>query len=110
MNTSSINVDITLVISIISVAFALYYGFSSLKRSRTCDDRNDASQLTTVIVKLENIGLGISDIKNKLNSIEIDVRETRERLVIVEESTKSAHKRMDSCEKFCKKFFGNQET
>lgn len=102
-------IEIALVISIISVAFALYQGFSSMKRDRTNDDRNEASQLTTVIVKLENIGNGIVEIKNKLNNMEAEIREARERIVIVEESTKAAHKRMDNCEKFCKRYLNPEQ-
>ena len=101
--------EILLTVSIISVAFAIYQGLSTMKRERTQEDRSEASQLTTVIVKLENIGNGISEIKSKLNNVEVEVRESRERIVIVEESTKAAHKRMDNCEKFCKRFLNPEQ-
>lgn len=103
------NVEIGLLISIISVAFALYFGISTLKKDRTTNDRNDASQLTTVIVKLETISTGITEIKAKLNNVEVEIRDTRERLVIAEESLKAAHKRMDTCERFCKRFTQNTD-
>ena len=102
-------VEIALAISIISVGFSLYQGFSGMRRDRSSDDRNEATQLTTVIVKLENIGNGIAELKSKLNNFEIEIREARERIVIVEESTKAAHKRMDNCEKFCKRFLNPEQ-
>ena len=51
--------------------------------------------MTTMIVKLENISMGISEIKSEMNNIKCDLTQ-RERLVIVEESCKSAHKRIDT--------------
>lgn len=90
------NVDIKILISIVSVSFAIYAGIKSLSRSIKEDAGKDASQMTTVIVKLESIGSGISEIKAEMSSLKEDVKENRERLVKVEESTKQAHKRLDS--------------
>lgn len=95
-------VEVALVISGISVAFAIFFGVSNVKRNQRTDDKNEATQLTTVIVKLENIGTGITRIESEMVSLKSDFKEDHERLVKVEESTKSAHKRMDRCEKQCK--------
>jgi hypothetical protein len=46
-----------------------------MKRSQKTDDKKEATELTTVIVKLENISTGISEIKNELGNIKIDVKE-----------------------------------
>lgn len=97
-------IEAAYLISGISVAFAVYQGIVTLKRTKTSDDKNEASQLTTVIVKLENIGNGITEIKNEVSNVKNDIKEDRERIIIVEESTKAAHKRMDICEKYCKRF------
>jgi hypothetical protein len=94
---------VALIISIVAVLFTIYQGLSGMRRTQTRDDKNEATQLTTVIVKLENIGMGIAEIKNELISVKADSKETRERLVIVEESAKSAHKRLDACNCQCKK-------
>lgn len=71
-------------ISVVSVAFAIYQGIANLKRNQKTDDKNDAMQLTTVIVKLESIGNGITEIKNEINSVKKDVKEDRERIVVLE--------------------------
>jgi hypothetical protein len=104
-----LTVEVALVISGISLAFGLYQGISNLKRNQTNDAKNDASQLTTVIVKLENIGTGITRIENEMTNIKADFKDDHERLVKVEESAKSAHKRMDTCEKYCKRFVDADE-
>ena len=75
-----------------------------MKRNQRSDDKNEASQLTTVIVKLENIGTGIAEIKNEMGNVKNDAKESRERIIKVEESAKQAHKRMDACERYCKRF------
>ena len=99
-------IETALLISVVSVAFGLYQGISTMKRNQRSDDKSDASQLTTVIVKLENIGTGITEIKNEMNNVKNDLREDHERLVKIEEVAKSAHKRIDTCEKHCKRFLG----
>lgn len=102
-------VEVALVISVLSVSAALYFGISNKKRNEHTDVKNDVSQLTTVIVKLENIGTGIARIESEVMSLKTDFKEDHERLVKVEESAKSAHKRMDRCEKQCKLLIGSEE-
>lgn len=97
----NMTIQMTIFLSVVSVAFAIYLGMTTISRNKTCDDKNEATQLTTVIVKLENIGTGIARIESDMNNIKSDIKEDRERLVKVEESTKSAHKRLDICEKNC---------
>jgi hypothetical protein len=88
-------IEITLLISIISIGFAIYFGIKNSKRNYTLDTKSDTAQLTTVIVKLENIGIGIAEIKAELFNVKNDVKEDRERIIRVEESVKQAHKRID---------------
>ena len=54
--------------------------------------------MTTVIVKLESIGTGVSEIKSDMRNIKEDIVDLRERMIIVEQSVKSAHHRIDSIE------------
>ena len=93
-------IEVAVLISIVSVAFGIYQGATNMKRTQRVDNKSEATQLTTVIVKLENIGDGISEIKNDLKNVKNDLKDDHDRLIKVEESTKSAHKRMDICEKY----------
>lgn len=88
-------IEVALVISALSLAFGIYQGITNMKRNRSADDKNDAAQLTTVIVKLENISAGISDIKSDMRNIKDEVKDLRDRLIKNEESAKSAHHRID---------------
>lgn len=93
-------IEIALLLSALSLAFGVYAGVSNLKRNERTDNKTDASQLTTVIVKLENISAGVSEIKAEMINVKSEIRETREKLVRVEESTKQAHRRIDGFEKY----------
>lgn len=93
-------IEVALVISVLSVGFGIYQGILNIKRNEKNDTKTDASQLTTVIVKLENIGNGITEIKSEMTNVKNDIKEDRERLIRVEESAKQAHKRLDSFEKY----------
>lgn len=91
-------IEVALLISVVSVAFGLYQGISNLKRNQKVDTKSDATEMTTVIVKLENIGDGISEIKSEMRNVKEDVKEINERVIRVEESSKQAHKRIDGLE------------
>lgn len=90
------SVEVTLLISLVSVSGALFFGLRSIKRADRCDSQKEAAAMTTVIVKLENIGAGVAEIKGELRSMREDVQQVRERLVKVEESARQAHKRLDT--------------
>lgn len=81
-------IEIALVISAISLAFGIYQGVSNLKRNNKQDAKADSAQLTTVIVKLENIGNDISEIKADLRDVKSDVKDHSARLVKVEQQVK----------------------
>lgn len=88
-------IEIALLISVVSVSFGLYQGVTGMKRNHKQDSRDDASQMTTVIVKLENIGTGITEIKTELNGMKEEIKELRDRLIINEQSVRSAWKQID---------------
>lgn len=93
------SVEVALLISGISVAFGIYAGIVNLRRNQAADTKADASQMTTVIVKLENIDTGIKEIKDEMSNVKNDVKECRERIIKVEEKTKQAHERINGIEK-----------
>lgn len=85
-------IEVALLISGLSFAFAVYQGISNMKRNKAADDKKEASEMTTVIVKLENIGKDTSEIKNDLKNIRNDVKKNSEEIVRMDESLKSAWK------------------
>lgn len=57
--------------------------------------KENTTELTTVIVKLENIGSGIADIKSEIASMKNDQKEDHDRLIKVEASVSTMWKRYD---------------
>ena len=84
-------VEIAQLLSIISVLIAA----AALYRNIKGDTKQDAGQLTTLIVKLETIGDDTKEIKNDIKDVKADMDRMKEKLTLNEASVKSAHKRID---------------
>lgn len=91
-------VDVSLLLSIVSVVVAVVVAVTNIRRSNQDDTREDAANLTTLIVKLENIGEGVNEIKSDMRNMKSDIQDLRDRLITVEQSDKSAHHRLDTLE------------
>lgn len=82
-------------ISALSFLFVLFKDTVGMHREKLKDERKETVETTTILVKLENIGTGISDIKADLRNVNEEVRELRDRVIKVEDSVKSAHRRIE---------------
>ena len=77
-----------IIISLSSLLFAIY---SLVSRN----NKENTSELTTVIVKLENISTGIKDIKAEIANLKDDQRDDHDRLIKAESSLTTLWKRFD---------------
>ncbi len=91
---------ITVAVAISGLALSFYFGSKTKRRNDKCDDRDEASELTRFSVKLDFILDDVGEIKNSVKSQQVEGKDTRERLVKVEESTKQAHKRIDQMQSY----------
>ena len=89
------NNESLLILTALSLVFGIYSGVSSARRGERRDNRRDASDMTRVMVKLEDISIGISEIRSELNNVKGDLKEQTERLIVAEQSLKRAHMRLD---------------
>lgn len=80
------------IISFLSLLLAAYTFLSR-------NNKENTTELTTVIVKLENIGNGISDIKSEIASMKNDQKEDHDRLIQVESSLSSLWKQFNEYKK-----------
>lgn len=87
-----LTIEVALLISVISVAFGIWSGVTNIKRNKKNDTKADATELTTVIVKLENIGNDISEIKNDMKNVKDDMKDMNIRLVKMEQQVKVLNK------------------
>lgn len=70
-------------------------GLAGWLRNHDSDNEKETSNMTTVIVKLENIRGSIADLKLDLKRTAEDLQSIDRRLTVVEESTKQAHNRIN---------------
>lgn len=70
-------------------------GLAGWLRNHDSDNEKETSNMTTVIVKLENIRGSISDLKLDLKRTAEDLQSIDRRLTVVEESVKQAHNRIN---------------
>jgi len=59
------------------------------RRNAKTDDRADATQMATIIVKLDNIDATVRDIKADSRSMQSDVQDIWKRLIKVEEKVEA---------------------
>ena len=85
-------IEVSIVIAGISLAFAVYSGITNMKRGQKQEIANETSQLTTVIIKLENIGNDITEIKTDLRDIRAEVRENSADIVRLKQQVKALEK------------------
>lgn len=76
------------VISGISLLISIVLAYRLFKN----DSKDESSELTTVIVKLENIQGGIADIKNDLVKTKEDLREDHDEIIRMQENLKQVWK------------------
>ncbi len=73
--------------------------FKTSKKDTKEETASEIATHTSVMVKLESISQCVGDIKTEVGDVRGSVRELRDKVIRIEESTKQAHKRIDTFEK-----------
>lgn len=88
------NVDVSNVVAVLSLLIA---GISLIQVFNK-DSKGSTKDFTRVETKLDTIGGDIKETRDDVKALRIRQEDMNERLVKVEESTKSAHHRIDTME------------
>lgn len=91
-------IEISLLISGVSVAFAIFFGISNRQRNTKKDTQEEAREDATILTKLENIQNTMIEVKSEMSSYRNEMKEIREHYIKASESLKSLHKRVDRIE------------
>lgn len=91
-------IEVTILVSVVSVCFAVYFGLKSNRRNDIKDIQEKAERDTRINIKLDDISGDVKDVKYDISSVKKKVDEIDRRLLIVEQSVKSAHHRIDRIE------------
>ena len=92
-------VELSLLLSGISVASAVFFGITSKSRYVRIDTEQETEDRTathTILMEnLKHIEDTVKEIKDDSKELKGEVRELRDRVIAVEQSLKSYHKRLD---------------
>lgn len=88
----NITITASILIALASLAYTIYREW---KHSTT----RDTAQETTILIKLENIGLTVGEIKSEMSDLRKEWREDHEKLVKIETQMETVWKRIDELKK-----------
>lgn len=92
------NIAVNDVLTVISVIAAVYFAYRSNTRADH-DDVSKKAQMDAILSeKLDSISGDTKEIRKEISDVKVKVNDLSERVVIVEQSTKSAHHRLDRYE------------
>jgi peptidoglycan hydrolase CwlO-like protein len=94
-----VQVELAVLLSIVSVVFSIYFGSKNNKRSDTKDIEARVTERTETNYKLDEISRNVTDIKYDISSTKKSVQELSERMASVEATASYANRRIDILEK-----------
>lgn len=105
----TIEISAAIIISVLSLAFSIFMGVRSNKRTDTKDVEKNTETRTkemaerikdnaVINVKLDNIVSLTGEIRHDLSTMRDEIKDHDGRIIKVEESCKSAHHRLDGIE------------
>lgn len=95
--------DLNIIIGIGGVILGFYLNYLNYRRTQDKDlkddTKDDTKENTELKVKLDYISKGVDDIRLDIRSTNREVDDLKTRVTRVEESSKSAHHRIDGLER-----------
>lgn len=88
-------IEVALLISIVSVAFSIFFGLKNSKKSDEKDIADRIARDTRTDMKLDEISSNVRDVKETVKNIQNDIKDHEGRIVKLESSYKAEHKRLD---------------
>ena len=92
------NIEFNKILTFVSVVAAVYFAFKSNSRANN-DEVSKKAQVDAILSqKLDSISDDTKEIRKEITDVKVKVNDLSERVVMVEQSTKSAHYRLDRYE------------
>lgn len=92
------NIEFSQILTFVSVVAAVYFAFKSNSRANN-DEVSKKAQVDAILSqKLDSISDDTKEIRKEITDVKGKVNDLSERVVMVEQSTKSAHNRLDRYE------------
>lgn len=91
-------IEIALLLSVVSVGFSIYFGAKSAKHTDTKDIERQVADTTRLNTKLDMIQSDTQEIKSDVRTMSQKLEEHGREIVVLDQSLKTAHKRIDGLE------------
>lgn len=92
------SIEFNQILTFVSVVAAVYFAFKSNNRANN-DEVSKKAQVDAILSqKLDSISDDTKEIRKEITDVKVKVNDLSERVVMVEQSTKSAHHRLDRYE------------
>ena len=88
-------IEMALLVSVVSVAFSIFFGLKNNKRSDEKEIAERIARDTRVDMKLDEISSDVKEVKETVKNIQNDVKDHEGRITKLEASYKAEHKRLD---------------
>ena len=82
-------IDLSLIISIVSVCAAVFFGYQAFARNNSQDIEENATMNARLMTKLDSISEDLKDMKRDSKDIRSEMNRLNERVVILEHDLKS---------------------
>lgn len=89
-------IEISILISIISVSFAVFFGLKNSKKSDAKDIEDRVARDTKTDMKLDEISKDVKEVKETVRTIQNDVKDHEGRIAKLEASYTRLHERVDN--------------
>lgn len=91
-------VEIAYIISIVSLAFSVFFGLKSSKHTDTKDIEERVKDNTRINMKLDAIAGTTQEIKSEISTMREEINSHNDKIIKLEQSLKSAHHMLDTLE------------
>jgi septal ring factor EnvC (AmiA/AmiB activator) len=93
-----VSIEFNQILTFVSVVAAVYFAFKSNSRANN-DEVSKKAQVDAILSqKLDSISDDTKETRKEITDVKVKVNDLSERVVMVEQSTKSAHNRLDRYE------------
>lgn len=92
------SIEFNQILTFVSVVAAVYFAFKSNSRANNDEVIKKAQVDAILSQKLDSISDDTKEIRKEITDVKVKVNDLSERVVMVEQSTKSAHRRLDRYE------------
>lgn len=88
-------IEVMTLITVVSLTLGIVSTLLNLRRNSRVDAKTTIIETANLNNKIDNVLIGISELKVKLNTMEADQKDSRERIIILEQKVKTLSIAMD---------------